>query len=98
MIFDDEVEEMRRLLFDGWIEICSIECLDDTLKYSCELRIFLIPEEFRGFLFFDQCSSEFLYCFFCFIVVDSIGDILITTCTECIRIKLIEEDKTFGIL
>jgi hypothetical protein len=79
MIFDYEVEEMRCLFFDSWIEIYTIECCNDIGENSYETLILLISEDVICFVLYDKCIFEFIDSRFCFAITDEIGNIL-TSC------------------
>jgi hypothetical protein len=78
MILDNEVEKMCCLFFDGWIEIYSIECRDNTGENPNKALILLIPENIVCFALFEESRLEFSDGRLCLRIIDDVGDILIS--------------------
>ena len=90
VILDDEVEEVCCLLFDGRIEVYSIECRDDRREDTDEALVLLISEEVCGFSLFYEFLPKLADDSMCLTVLDDVGDISTSLDLETACIVLIE--------
>lgn len=93
MILDDEIQEMRRLLLDGRIEIRPTKRRNNIRKYPLKTLVFLIAKKLSCLGPLYELSAKFKDGISRLIIADDIGDIFISRIIESTRIIAVQGDE-----